>query len=106
MRKQEEARGSKRKQAEASGSKRKQAEKKRTEARGKMRKQVEASGSKRKLLLDLVHRGEINTDDIGGGTPDKESPFLRLPTTETILKAFRMKDWSNTKSAERYVYPC
>ncbi len=63
------------------------------------------SGNRRQLLLDLVHRGQINTDNIGGGIPEKESPFLRLPTTETILSAFRMEEWSSQKRAERCVSP-
>jgi hypothetical protein len=62
------------------------------------------SGNKRQLLLDLVHRGVINTDNIGGGAPapNAASPFLRLPTTDIIRSAFRMKKWSNDKSMKRY----
>jgi len=64
------------------------------------------NGNKRQILLDLVHRGEINTDNIGGGAAasnkkNAESPFLRLPPTDTIVNAFRMKGWSNEKSTER-----
>ena len=61
-------------------------------------------GNRRQLLLDLVHRGEINTDNIGGpmaDTKSETSAFLRLPTTETIVNAFRMKDWSSEKSPQR-----
>ena len=62
-------------------------------------------GNRRKLLLDLVHRGEVNTDNIGGGSDSRKtaSPFLQLPATDIILEAFRMKEWSNEKNFDRYV---
>ena len=64
-----------------------------------------SGGNKRRFLLDLVHRGEINTDNIGGGpVASVESPFLRLPTSDVIAKAFRMKGWTNVKSPERCAY--
>ena len=71
----------------------------------------DSSGSRRKLLLDLVHRGVIDTDNIGGGgdpaasnNNSSTSPFLMLPSSDVIVKAFRMKGWSNDKSTERYVF--
>lgn len=61
-----------------------------------------AGGDKRKFLLDLVHRGEINTDNItGDAASTQKSPFLQLPSTETILDAFRMKKWSIEKDMGR-----
>ena len=68
------------------------------------------SGNKRQILLDLVHRGVINTDNIVGGPAasnkkNAASPFLQLPPSDIILNAFRMKGWSNDKSTERYVHP-
>mmetsp|Transcript_8880 Transcript_8880/g.21712 ORF Transcript_8880/g.21712 Transcript_8880/m.21712 type:complete len:519 (+) Transcript_8880:2-1558(+) len=68
----------------------------------------DSGGNRRKLLLDLVHRGVINTDNIGrGGVPTASSdepstsPFLMLPSSDVIVKAFRMKGWSDDKSTER-----
>ena len=64
-------------------------------------------GNKRQLLLDLVHRGEINTDNIGGASASKNSnmtsPFLQLPPSDIIANAFRMKRWANDKDMDRYV---
>jgi len=63
--------------------------------------------NKQKLLLDLVHRGVADTDNIGGRSAASnkkneatQSPFLRLPPSEMIVKAFHMTKWSSDKSAE------
>jgi len=75
-----------------------------------------SSASSRRNLVDLVHRGEINTDNInisGGGGNGSDvrddnvnsalSPFLKLPPSDIIVKAFRMNRWSNDKNTQRYV---
>jgi len=59
-------------------------------------------GNRRQLLLDLVHRGEINTDNIGvDASKNMASPFLQLPPSDIIMNAFRMQQWSKNKNTER-----
>lgn len=57
-------------------------------------------GRRRQMFLDLVHRGVINLDD-NESNNNTTSPFMQLPPSSIIVKAFRMQRWNNSKDTKR-----
>ena len=59
-------------------------------------------GRRRQMILDLVHRGVINLGN-NESNNNTTSPFMQLPPSSIIIKAFRMQRWNNNKDTKRYV---